>query len=171
MSWRDSRGMLLCSVAMNYPALKAVLAALEREGVRYAVFGGAALNLHGLARFTEDLDLFLAAEATNVDALKRALRSVYDDPSIDSITSEDLLGDYPAVQYVPPEGEFHLDLLTRLGEAFRFDDLEVIRVPLDELTVSVASPRTLYRMKRDTVRPRDRADAEALRQRFGLAED
>ena len=27
----------------------------------------------------------------------------------------DLLGDYPAVQYVPPEGTFSIDILTRLG--------------------------------------------------------
>jgi hypothetical protein len=49
-----------------------VLAALEREGVRYVVFGAAALNLHGLARFTEDLDLFIAPDVENVQALKRA---------------------------------------------------------------------------------------------------
>lgn len=43
-----------------------------------------------------------------------------DDPSIDEITAEDLLGDYPAVQYIPPEGAFRLDIPTRLGEAFAF---------------------------------------------------
>lgn len=75
------------------------------------------------------------------------------------------------MQYVPPEGEFHLDLLTRLGEALRFEDLEILRAPFEGLTVSVVSPRTLYRMKKDTVRARDRADAEMLRRRFSLDED
>jgi hypothetical protein len=37
--------------------------------------------------------------------------------------------------------------------------------------VSVVSPRTLYRMKRDTVRLKDRADAELLKARFNLDED
>ena len=74
------------------------------------------------------------------------------------------------MQYVPPTGELHLDILTRLGEAFTFADLEVVRVPWDDLQVSVVSPRTLYRMKRDTVRLQDRADAELLRQRFDLPE-
>jgi len=32
----------------------------------------------------------------------------------------------------------------------------------------VATPRMLYRMKRDTIRPQDRMDAETIRQRFGL---
>ena len=29
----------------------------------------------------------------------------------------------------------------------------------------------LYRMKKDTVRPQDRLDAETIRQEFGLAEE
>jgi len=59
-----------------------------------------------------------------------------------------LLGEYPALPYVPPEGTFHIDILTRLREAFHFDDLEIVRMPFEDLTVSVASPATLYRMKR-----------------------
>ena len=156
---------------MDYEVVRRVLEALEREGVRYVVFGGAALNLLGLARFTEDLDLFIAADAGNVDRLKRALKSVFDDQAIDEISAADLLGDYPAVQYVPPEGAFHLDVVTRLGEAFRYEDLASQRVGLGPVTVSVTTPATLYRMKRDTVRLKDRADAEMLRQRFRLDED
>jgi Nucleotidyl transferase AbiEii toxin, Type IV TA system len=152
------------------PAVR-VLEALEREGVRYAVFGGVALNIHGLARFTEDLDIFIAPERQNVEALKQALRSVFSDPAIDEITAEDLLGVFPAVQYAPPEGAFYLDILTRLGEAFRYEDLETQRVPFEGLTVTVVTPRTLYTMKKDTVRPKDRMDAEALRRQFNLKGD
>ena len=156
---------------MEYDVGRSVLAALEREGVRYAVFGAVALNIHGLARTTEDMDIFVAPERENIERLKRALRSVFEDPAIEEISAEDLLGDYPAVQYVPPDGPFHLDILTRLGEAFRWEDLEVERAPFDGALVSVVTPRTLYRMKKDTVRLKDRSDAEALRLRFGLGED
>lgn len=97
-----------------------VLRALEDEGVCYAVSGGAALNLHGIARFTEHVDLFILATRENVEALKAALSAVFDDPEIGGISAEDLLGEYPAVQYIPPSGGFHLDILTRLGEAFAF---------------------------------------------------
>lgn len=37
---------------MELERVKQVLAALRREGVAYKVFGGVALNLHGLPRFT-----------------------------------------------------------------------------------------------------------------------
>jgi hypothetical protein len=156
---------------VDYDLIKRVLAALEREGVRYVIFGAAAMNLHGLARFTEDLDLFVAPDRENIDRLRRALHSVFADPHIDEISSDDLSGDYPAVQYVPPDGTFHLDILARLGDAFRFDDLETARIPFEDLMVSVATPATLYRMKRGTVRLKDRADAALLKDRFKLGDD
>jgi Nucleotidyl transferase AbiEii toxin, Type IV TA system len=68
---------------VDYEATKRVLAALEREGVHYLVFGAAALNFHGLARFTEDLDLFVKPTRENIDRLKRALHAAFDDPHID----------------------------------------------------------------------------------------
>lgn len=80
-------------------------------------------------------------------------------------------GDYPAVQYVPPEGTFHVDILTGLGVAFAFSDLQAMRVEFDGFEVSVATPATLYKMKRDTIRQRDRADAAALRERLELEDD
>ena len=156
---------------MDFDACKRVLAAFERQGVRYAIFGAAALNIHGLARFTEDLDVFIAPTADNIERLRRALQSVFNDPHIEDITAADLLGEYPAIQYVPPDGTFHLDLLTRLGEAFAYDDLEIVRVPFDDLTVSVVSPRTLYDMKKNTVRLKDRADAALLKDRFHFDEE
>jgi len=156
---------------MDFEVVKRLLAALEREQVHYAIFGAVAMSLHGLARFTEHLDIFVEPETANIDRLKGALRSVVNDPEIEQITAADLLGDYPAVQYVPPDGNFHIDIVTRLGDAFRFVDLETERVPFDGLTVSVVTPRGLYAMKRNTVRLKDRADAEALKERFGIADE
>ncbi len=56
------------------------------------------------------------------------------------------------------------------AEAFAFADLEVERVRIGELEVAVVTPRTLYAMKRDTVRPRDADDAARLRRAFRLEE-
>jgi hypothetical protein len=155
---------------MDLEVTKRLAAALEHEQVDYVVFGGVALNLLGLARATQDLDLFVAPVRANLEGLKRALQAVFGDPTIDEISVDELLTDYPAVQYAPPEGDFHLDILTRLGEAFRFEDLEAVTIDLGGQPIQVVSPTTLYRMKRDTVRPKDRADAEAIRRRFDLGE-
>ena len=141
--------------------LLAVFAALQAERVEYAVFGAIALGLHGLIRATADLDLFIAAEPGNVERLKRALRAVFDDPSIDDISAADLCGDYPAVRYYPPAG-FGLDILTRLGKAFSYADLEIEEKEFHGVPVRVVSARTLWKMKRDTVRPADRIDAAGV---------
>jgi hypothetical protein len=155
---------------MDHDLTKSVLAALEREGVKYVVFGAVALALHGLPRATEDLDIFIAPEPDNIERLKAALRSVFDDPCINDITAKDLLGEYPAVQYVPPAGNFHIDILTRLGELFDFASLESERVDFDGVLVSTVTPETLYRMKKNTVRPKDWGDAQQIARRFGLKE-
>jgi hypothetical protein len=152
---------------MQASVLRKVLGALEREGVRYAIFGAMAMAVHGLPRATEDLDIFVEPTPANLDRLRRALASVFDDPEIVEISDTDLLGDYPAVQYVPPGDDFHIDILTRLGEAYTFDSVDKERVAFGDLEVTTVTARQLFEMKNGTVRPKDHADAFALRQRFG----
>ena len=62
-----------------------------------------------------------------------------------------------------------LDALERTGVRYAsLDDLEVQRVPAGHVTITVVTPETLYRMKRDTVRLRDRDDAQRLARAFGF---
>jgi hypothetical protein len=104
-----------------------------------------------------------------VDALEgEALQHVFDDPEIEQITSEDLAGEYPAIQYGPPDVDFTIDLVSRLGDAYTYDDLETTVVEVAGHPVTVVTPATLFEMKRDTVRGRDRDDAERLRRAFDL---
>ena len=83
----------------------------------------------------------------------------------------DLLGEYPALRYYPPSGDLYFDIMTRLGEAAVFEGVEAMVMEVEGIRVSVATPRALYALKRDTVRPLDHQDAEAPRQRFDLKED
>jgi len=148
-----------------------LLSQLNHHGVQYKVFGAMAMIAHGLVRVTEDVDLFVKPTPDNIDRLKRALRAVWDDPAIDEITSEDLCGDYPAVAYGPPDDSIGLDILTRLGEMYDYESVETEIKQVGEIRFPAATPRMLYRMKRDTVRPKDRADAELIREVFRLEDD
>lgn len=157
---------------MDLVEAKRILGAFERERVAYALVGSMALAAQGVVRATRDLDIFVAATSENVDRLRRALRALYDDdPNVDQISADDLSGDYPAVEYVPPQGGYSIDILARLGDAFRYHDIECEEIVLDGILVRVATPRMLYRMKKDTVRPQDRLDAETLRRAFDLTEE
>ena len=147
-----------------------ILAAMNSEGVEYVLFGGQAVNLYGILRFTDDIDLFVSPTPENVGRLRRALRRLWADPSIDEIRSEDLSGDYAVVRYGTPEG-FYIDFVARLGEAFVFADVEATWVERGGVRVHIATPRMLYRMKKDTVRPLDRADAADLQAKFRLEDE
>jgi hypothetical protein len=52
-----------------------------------------------------------------------------------------------------------------------YEDLEHEEVELEGVRVRLATPRTLFRMKRDTVRPIDRDDATRLALAFELGEE
>lgn len=155
---------------MQFEEALKILRAFEREGVRYALIGSMAMAAQGIVRATQDVDVFVSPDPENVGRLKRALRSVFDDPSIDEIAAEELAGPYPVVRYAPPDAEFVIDLVARIGDEFGFEDIETEELSVEGVTVQVATPRMLYRMKRDTVRPQDRVDAENLRVTFDLQE-
>ena len=111
---------------MDFATLKSVLAAFEREGVRYAIFGAAALNLHGLARFTEDLDVFLEPNADNVTRVRRALASALHKIAVGDPTRMGLPAPDHAIGEAHPT--ISSDLFTRLARRGRvviaIDDLQ-----------------------------------------------
>ena len=156
---------------MDRDELLRVLRSFEAEGLEYVLIGATAMGFHGLIRATEDVDLFVRATPENLTRLRRSLEAAYPtDPNIDQIRDEDLLGEYPSVRYYPPSGDLFLDLMTRLGDAASYDTVEAEIKEIEGIRVRVATPRALFHLKRDTVRPLDRQDALALARRFNLNE-
>lgn len=153
---------------MDFDKILELFRAMNREETEYIVFGAVALLAHGLVRATADLDVFVKPESENIERLKRALRSVWPDPAIDEISAAELAGDYPSVQYGPPDEDFWIDFVARLGTAFRYEDLEWQMSAIEGVPIRVVTPATLFRMKKDTVRWKDKIDAAALNERFGF---
>jgi hypothetical protein len=149
----------------------ALIRAMNAEGVEYITFGAVALWAHGIVRATDDADFFIAPTAENIERLKKALRSVWDDPSIEEFNADELMGEYPSVRYGPPDTELTIDFLTRLGQAYAYATLAWQMAEIEGVPIRVVTARQLYEMKRQTVRHKDRVDAEALRQEFSLSED
>jgi hypothetical protein len=157
---------------VNADELLKILRSFEEQNLDYVLIGATAMGFHGLVRATEDLDLLVRPTPENVERLRRALRAAYSgDPNVEDIRTEDLLGDYPAVRYYPPSGELFLDILARLGDAAGYESVESEIKEVENVRVRVATPRALYRLKKNTVRAIDRQDAAALRERFKLKDD
>ena len=149
-----------------------VLRAFQAAGLEYVVIGAAAMGFHDIVRATEDLDLFIRATPENIERLRSALRAVYEgDPHIAEISTQDLLGDYPAVRYFPPSGDLYFDVFTRLGEVATFETVEAEIKEIEGTQVRVATPSALYQLKKGTIRLQDQADAAALRERFNLVDE
>jgi hypothetical protein len=157
---------------MDRDELLRVLRAFQDQDLEYVLIGATAMGFHGLVRATEDVDLLIRPTSENVERLRRALQEAYsDDPSVQEIRTEDLLGDYPAVRYYPVSGELFFDILTRLGDAARYETVESEIMEVEGVRVRIATPQALYHLKKDTVRPIDRQDAAALRERFKLRDE
>src|SRR5687768_9322010 len=67
---KDRRARLQNVGSMLY---EDVLRALSGAGVKFAVAGGVAVNLHGIPRMTQDLDLLIDMSRENVLALVECL--------------------------------------------------------------------------------------------------
>jgi hypothetical protein len=157
---------------MDRDELLNVLRAFEEQNLEYVLIGATAMGFHGLVRATEDVDLLIRSTPENVERLRQALKATYaDDANIDDIRTEDLLGDYPAVRYYPSSGDLFFDILTRLGDVARYENVESEIKDVDGVHIWVATPQALYQLKRNTVRPIDRQDAAALRERFKLGDE
>jgi hypothetical protein len=136
------------------------------------LIGATAMAFHGVVRATEAVDLLIRSTPENVERLRRAFQTTYsNDPNIKDIRTEDLLGDYPAVRYYPVSGDLYFDILTRLGDAAKYETVESEAKEVDGVRVWVATPQALYKLKKNTVRPIDRQDAAALQERFRLKDE
>jgi hypothetical protein len=157
---------------MDRDELLRVLRAFEEQNLDYILIGATAMAFHGLVRATEDVDLLIRPTPENVERLRQALKATYiDDSNVEDIRTEDLLGDYPAVRYYPTSGDLFFDILTRLGDVVRFENVESEIKEVEGVRIRVATPQALYQLKKNTVRPIDRQDAAALRERFKLRDE
>ena len=86
-----------------------VLKALDNHKVDYLLIGGVAVILHGLERLTRDIDIFIKLIPQNIENLRTALNSVFNDDSIEEITLNELQN-YPVIRYGTPNG-FYIDLM------------------------------------------------------------
>ena len=137
-----------------------VCRSLEKHKVDYILIGGVALILHGMNRLTQDIDIFIRIIPDNIEVLQKALFDVFHDNAIEEITKQEL-DQYPVIRYGTPDG-FYIDIISRLGEAVSFDDLDYTIIKYEGVSIRVATDETLLKLKKNTVRERDKIDARFL---------
>nr|WP_294948669.1 hypothetical protein [uncultured Mucilaginibacter sp.] len=136
--------------------------ALQYFNVKYILVGGYAMNFHGFARFTGDIDIWIDDTLENRQALRKAFAKCG-------------MGDYPMIetmQFVPGWTDFQLDnnftvdiMVGMKGlEGYSFDeclemasvaDFEDARVPFLHINQLIENKKTVNRLK-------DQIDVQAL---------
>jgi hypothetical protein len=136
-----------------------LLAAFAAAKVEYAVVGGVAVNAHGYARTTNDLDIFIRPTEENARAAFDALLAL--GVPLEGLEPNDLLDDQENLRFGPEED--HIDILPSIGE-MPFDQIwrNRIQADVEGLSVSFISKPDLIENKRQVGRLRDLADAEEL---------
>jgi hypothetical protein len=164
------------------PRFFALLRALADRGVEFVVIGGFAVILHGVERYTKDIDIVPESSRENLARLWDALIELDAVPAeVGDFRPEEMPISFTVEGLV--EGGGNWVLHTRLGRidvmqwVSGVDDYEVLRaraVPTDipeiGATVWFAGLDDLLAMKREAGREIDLADITALRMAHGLEE-
>lgn len=140
----------------------ALIAALQEAGVEFAVCGGLALGLHGIPRFTKDIDLLVLSEdLSHIRSLAEKCGFVAEEGVIPLCRQ----AGHPIEihRLTKMKGEDHL-LLDLLPVAPVLEDVWAGRVQFawQGRTLPLVSAGGLAKMKRLAGRLQDLADIEAL---------
>jgi hypothetical protein len=151
----------------------AIFLALQRADARYLVVGGVAVVLHGMPRFTADLDLVLAFDETNLRAALGALGAlgyrprapVAADQFADAMIRKAWVEEKGLTVFSlwsPAHPATEIDLFVE--EPFPFDEAygRATLFDLGTSRVTVASIGDLIELKRRAGRPKDLEDIAAL---------
>ena len=138
-----------------------VFKALGQKKVDYVLIGEVAVILHGMERLTRDIDIIVKMYPENIHNLRKALQMVFEDDAIEEITLPELY-EFPVIRYGTPN-EFYIDIMARVGELATFEDLKYETIDYQGIEIKIAKPESLLRLKKDSIRDKDRIDAIFLK--------
>ena len=150
-----------------------VFRALQQNNIRYAVAGGVALVLHGVVRFTADLDLLVDLEQENLGRFLQAMTGLGYRPR-NPVKTGELLD--PAIReswkrekgmvvfsFIDPSQPMAMvNVFIEEQIPFREVMQEIVLMEARGITIRVVSLKHLKRLKRSAGRPQDLADIEAI---------
>ena len=133
-----------------------IVKSLNDLSVNYVIIGGYAIIIHGYLRATEDLDVMIEMTDENVKKFQQSIKAIYKDKEIQEINFTEL-GKYPVIRYGTPDN-FYIDVISGLGTEFSYNDIEIVKREIEGIMISFASIKSLYEMKKNTYREKDKLD-------------
>jgi len=152
----------LTSRAPTEDDLVSLCRALNDLGAKYLIVGGFAVIYSGYARTTTDVDLLIAVDLENEAKVFRSLEALPDKAVLELLPGE--VEHYTVVRVAD---EITVDLMksaSGIDYAAACNDILIRRVR--DVDIPFASPKLLWRMKRNTHREKDVLDLLFLRQHY-----
>ncbi len=158
---------------------KHIFQALHEANVHYIIVGGVAMNLLGCPRFTNDIDILLALDVDNLQAMKHAMHTLGYEQRI-PLALDELGDEKKAVYFVqernllaytfysPKDPLYSIDVI--VGDSLHFDQYErhVVRKEVWGLSLPVVSIDDLIGLKQKSNREKDALDVATLLEFKGL---
>lgn len=142
--------------------LRNLCAELNAKGARYLVVGGFAIRGAGYMRETMDVGFLVDSSLENEALVYAALES-----PPDQAVKELKPGDVSQHTVVRVADEFVVDLMASAsGIRYKETIRDAVIRTIDGVQIPFASPKMLWRMKKDTHREKDAGDLLFLRQQY-----
>lgn len=159
-----------------------VLKGLQNSKIRYLVVGGLAVNLHGVPRTTQDVDLIISLDKDNVKNLCRLMKYLGYVPRLPvdpmSMADQKILEDWTKNRNMTAFSFYHrkenykvVDIV--LVQPLNFNEAYQRKIVLNagNMEVCLVSLEDLIKMKISAGRPRDLSDAEMLKEAKDIGEN
>ena len=138
-----------------------LLVDLATNEVRFIVVGGLAVAYCGYVRATDDLDLLIDPQPDNVRRLLRVLES-FGDGSAEELDASDFRVEEGAIRVIEA---FPVNLFTQMS-GYTYNDLigKTDERSVQDVSLRHLNPDGLILLKKDSYRPKDQLDVQALQQ-------
>jgi len=160
---------------MKLTSFEKIAGALNQAKVRYLVVGGLAVNAHGYARFTNDIDLVIRLEKKDIFAAFKALKKLGYNP-LTPITVEEFADSKARKSLSKTKNMMVLQMWSDrhpqtpvdifMTEPFDFDSeyrMALIQTISSGLRVRFVSLKTLIKLKTRANRAEDKVDIKYLK--------
>lgn len=150
-----------------------IFKAFQKHKLRYLLAGGMAVNLHGIPRFTKDVDILIAVTAGNMERLRKVILDLGLRPRM-PVTLEDFLtpAQWPvwsrkknlkALSLFNPKDPYEgVDILWNVGLTYEEAKKGRKSLRIGALRLSLVSIPDLIKMKKKAARQQDLSDVAAL---------
>jgi len=146
---------------------------LAAAGVRYVVVGGVAMVLHGVVRFTADLDLLVALDPENLEAFLAAMEDLGYRPKLPlrakAFADPQMRAEWKETRRMQVFSFYHPQRPMELVDVFIDEPIDFAAVERDreifkarDIEIPVVSIPHLKQLKALSGRPQDLSDIQAL---------